>query len=120
MAFLTPPVAAIVEDEDGQSDPIELAQVLQSIDDSTGIAVAPEYDRTIRLCLSVSTEQPRAISSLKPNILKRQTTEPSPVPILPWLGMIDEELIEEAQHVPGRAFWVFGKQPKEYDRNVWC
>jgi hypothetical protein len=86
MAFLTPPVAAIVEDEDGQSDPIELAQVLQSIDDSTGIAVAPEYDRTIRLRLSVPTEQLHPISSLKPNILKRQPTDPSPVSILPRIG----------------------------------
>jgi len=82
--------------------------------------VAPEYDRTIRLCLSVPTEQPRAISSLKSNILKRQPTEPSPVPILPWLGMIDDGLIEEAQYVPGRALWLFGKQPKEYDRNGRC
>jgi hypothetical protein len=112
MAFLTPPVAAIVEDEDGQSDPIELAQVLQSIDDSTGIAVAPEYDRTIRLRLSAPTEQLHPISSLKPHILERQPTESSPGPILSWLGMIDEELIEEAQHVSGGAFWVFGKRPK--------
>lgn len=77
-------------------------------------------NRTIRLCLSVPIEQPCPISSLKPNILKRQPTEPSPVPILPWLGMRDDGLIEEAQHVPGGAFWVFGKQPKEYDRNGRC
>jgi len=76
--------------------------------------------RTIRLCLSVPIEQPRPISSLKPNYFKRQPTEPGPAPILPWLGMIDDGLIEEAQHVPGRAFWVFGKQPKEYDRNGRC
>jgi hypothetical protein len=77
-------------------------------------------NRTIRLCLSVPVEQPRPISSLKPNILKRQPTEPSPVPILPWLGMIDDGLIEEAQYVLGRAFGLFGKQPKEYDRNGRC
>jgi hypothetical protein len=68
----------------------------------------------------VPIEQPCPISNLKPNILKRQPTEPSPVPILPWLGMIDDRLIEEAKHVPGRAFWVFEKQPKDYDRNGRC
>lgn len=36
------------------------------------------------------------IDSLKPHILKRQPTEPSPVSILPGLGMIDEELIKDA------------------------
>jgi hypothetical protein len=34
--------------------------------------------------------------------------------------MIDDGLIEEAQYVPGRAFGLFGKQPKEYDRNGRC
>jgi hypothetical protein len=29
-------------------------------------------------------------------------------------------LIEEAQYVPGRALWLFGKPPKEYDRNGRC
>ena len=110
----------IVEDEDGQSDPIELAQALQSIDDSAGVAVAPEYNRAICLRLNVPTEQPRSISSLKPNLFKRQPTEPSPVPILPWLGMIDDGLIEEAQYVPGKALGLFGVQPKEYDRNGRC
>jgi hypothetical protein len=51
-------------------------------------------NRTIRLCLSVPIEQPRPISSLKPHIFKRQLTEPSPVPILPRLRMVDEELIK--------------------------
>lgn len=94
MAFPDSPVAAIVEDEDGQSDPIELTQVLQSIDDSAGIAMASEYDRTICLRLNVPTEQPSPIGSLKPNLFKRQPTEPSPISILPRLGMIDEELIK--------------------------
>jgi hypothetical protein len=34
----------IVEDEDGQSDPIELAQALQSIDDSAGIAATRGFE----------------------------------------------------------------------------
>ena len=37
---------------------------------------------------------PVAIDSLKPHILKQQPTEPSPVSILPRLGMIYEELIK--------------------------
>jgi len=34
----------IIEGEDGQSDPIELAQALQSINDSAGIAAARDYE----------------------------------------------------------------------------
>jgi len=51
-------------------------------------------DGLIPLRLSVPTEQPRPIGSLKPHILERQPTESSPGPILPWLGMIDEALIK--------------------------
>ena len=58
--------------------------------------MAPEYDRTICLRLHVPAKQPRPIGGLKPHILQRQSTEPSPVPILPGLRMEDKELIEDA------------------------
>ena len=44
---------------------------------------------------NVPTEQPRPISSLKPDLFQRQATEPSPISILPGLGMIDEELVKD-------------------------
>jgi len=46
-------------------------------------------DIPIRLRLSVPTEQPSPIGSLKPNLFQRQSGEPSPVSILPGLGMMD-------------------------------
>jgi hypothetical protein len=77
-------------------------------------------DNPIRLRLSVPIEQPCPISSLKPNLFKRQPTEPGPVPILPGLGMIDEELVKDIHAILVKPFWMFGKQPKEYDRNGRC
>ncbi len=92
---LAPTVAAIVEQEHRQSQLVEELQILKAVNDITGVAMAPEYDRTIRLHLNVPTEQPRPIGSLKPYILKRQPTKTRPVSILPGLGMIDEELIKD-------------------------
>jgi len=77
-------------------------------------------DSLILLRLSIPTKQPRPISSLKPNILERQPTESSPGPILPWLGMIDEELVKDIHAILVKPFWVFGKRPNEYDRNGRC
>ena len=52
-------------------------------------------DIPIRLRLSVPTEQPSPIGSLKPNLFQRQSGEPSPVSILPGRGMVDEELVKD-------------------------
>jgi hypothetical protein len=93
---LAAPIPTIVENEHRQSDSVEFAQILQPVDDIPGVAVAPEYDRTICLRLNVPTEQPRSISSLKPHIFQRQATADFPVVISPRLGMVDEELIKNA------------------------
>ena len=79
-----------------QSDPVEFAQILQPVDDISRVAVAPEYDRTIRLRLNVPPKEARPIGSLKPNLFKRQPTEGFPVLILPRVWMIDKELVKDA------------------------
>ncbi len=67
------------------------------------------------MCFDVPTERSRPISSLKPNLFERKSTEPRPVLILPELGIIDEELIQKAHDVLGEHFWNFGKVLKEYN-----
>ena len=44
--------------------------------------------------LNVPLEQPRPVSSLKPHIVKRHPLNRARASILPWLGIIDVELIE--------------------------
>lgn len=58
--------------------------------------MAPKYDRAIGLRFDIPPEQAGAIASLKPHLFKRQAAETFPVPILPGIGMEDEELVKDA------------------------
>ena len=87
-------IAAIVEQEHGQSEAVEFAQILQPIDNIPRVSMTPKDHGVRRRGFDVPPKEARPIGSLKPNLFQRQPTEPSPVSILPRLGMIDEELIK--------------------------
>src|ERR1041384_6944708 len=93
---LAPTITAIVEQEHRESEAIEKLQIFEAVDDRAGIPMAPEHNRTICLHVHIPTEQPHPIGGLKPHIFERQSTNPSPVPILPRLRMIDEVLVKDA------------------------
>src|SRR5688572_18108049 len=64
--------------------------------------MAPQNHTTRRRRFDIPPEEACPIGSLKPDLFKRQPAEPSPVSILPRLGMIDEELVKNAHRVISR------------------
>src|SRR5580765_815605 len=96
---LAAPIATIVENEDGQSDPVEFAHILQPVDDISRVPMTPEHDRRRWVTLDVPAEQLRPVPRLKPDLFKRQAAAGLPILILPGIWVIDKELIKDTHRV---------------------
>jgi hypothetical protein len=92
-------ISPIIEQKDREVLPEQQAEIVQPVDDVSGVAMTPDKDRTIRLRLHVPAEELRAIRRLKPDVFKRKPARGTPVFFMPALGMKDKELIED---VPGQ------------------
>jgi len=78
---------------------VQKPEIIKAIDDVARIPMAPEHDWTIGGRFNVPTEQSCPVRGLKPYIFKRQPTLSCPISILPWLGVIDEELVKKAHRI---------------------
>jgi hypothetical protein len=74
---------------------MEFNQVFETVDNIPGVAVAPKQNRRGECSRHKPSEQVGAVRRLKRNILEGETAYPSPVPLNPWLRMVDEESIKE-------------------------